>query len=333
MRHYSQLTFEERKVIQKMRWNNKKPAEIAKILSRHRSTITRELKRHCSESIFYRASEAQDKAEKLRKRKKSGIGTKIENNNTLFLYILEKLLKGWLPETIASRLKREHPDDCTYHVSHETIYLWIYKLYKQKGIELYKILPQCKKKRNRRRFKYSSRIKIKDRKSIHTRPREADARSKKGHWEGDLIVGKGARCNIVTLVDRKTRFLVASKCQSKVPDVCNRSILEAFGDVENKYIKTITFDNGSEFTHFKTIEEACECTVYFTDPYSSWQRGTNENTNRLIRRYFPKKTDFNEISEKSLIKVVQELNNRPRKVLNYLTPYEVFCNNSVALKT
>ena len=333
MRQYNHLNHSERKVIQKMIWSNFSISDIARLIGCHKSTISRELNRNKSADKFYRSIEAQMKYKKRILGKKSGVGIQIEKNYDLYLYILEKLLKKWTPELISGRLKEEYPHDSRFHVSHETIYSWIYMLYKRDGIKLYTLLTQSKKIRYRRRYKRTRRIMIKDRKSIHSRPEEVETRDSIGHWEGDLIVGKNASGYIPTMVERKSRFLAAHKMNNKTPDVCNRSILEAMGNIDNSLIESITFDNGTEFAKFKNLEVACECDVYFADPYSSWQSGTNENTNMLIRRYFPKKTNFQNISEKCLNRVVFELNNRPRKVLNYLTPYEVFCNNSVALKT
>jgi transposase, IS30 family len=329
MRQYKHLTIEERLVIQKMVWNHEEPSRIAHFLNRDRSSIIRELRRVRSEGGLYRAHNAHELSLKRRKGKKAGRGSKMKDD--LFLYVIEKLFKGWSPQLIAGRLKHEYGNDKAMRVSHETIYLYLYKKYKESGITLCQLLPQCAKKRQKRLKKREKRIIIKDRKSINTRPIAAENRSEIGHWEGDTVVGSKSSGYISTLVDRCVRYLVLGKGEDKSAETCNRSILEAFGNISNRHITTITFDNGTEFAQFKDIEEACECQVYFADPYSAWQRGTNENTNRLLRRYFPKGTNFSEITQSLLDAVARELNNRPRAILNYLTPYEAMYNNSVAI--
>jgi len=328
MRQYAHLTLEERKVIQKMLWNHNKPSEIARELDRDRSSIIREIKRGISPDNLYRALEAHERSLKNLKGKKSGRGSKIHVE--LYLYILEKILKRWTPQLIAGRLKIEYPNNKKMQISHETIYLYLYKLYKESGITLCQLLPQCSKKRQKRLKKRVKRVIIKDKKNIKDRPVAANDRCEFGHWEGDTIVGHKNSGYIFTLVDRQKRFLVLSKGEDKSAETCNRSILEAFGNICNENIRTITFDNGTEFAQFKDIEEACECQVYFADPYSSWQRGTNENTNRLIRRYFPKRTNFSDITQSLLDSIGREINNRPKAILGYLTPYEAMSNNFVA---
>ena len=330
---YKQIIFEERKVIQKMVWRGKTCIEISRELHRDPSTIYRELKRNRSEDDkMYRSVEAHEKALE-RKKRNSLIGAKIQNNEYLLLYIVEKLFYKWTPEQISARLKIKHPGDRRNQISHETLYLWLYWLFRNIDVELYKLLPKSKRKRRKRCTKRERRIIIKGKKSIHARPEEANNRTSIGHWEGDTIVGNKNEGYAVTLVDRKSRFLTACKMENKSAESCARAVYEAFSDIPNNRINTITFDNGSEFALFKSIEESCECSVYFADPYCAWQRGTNENTNGLLRRYLPKSISLKNLHENELNSIVKLLNNRPRKVLNYLTPFEVFYNNSIALQT
>jgi transposase, IS30 family len=323
MMSYSHLTFHDRIVIKKMLKINKSLSKISLFIGVHRSTISREIKRNAIE-YFYHPYYANEKY--LNRRKQSKI-RKIEMYPCLKKQILDKLKDGWSPDIISGRLKILFKDDNRMHINHESIYLWIYSDQK----ELFHLLPRGIRKRQRRTAKKKNRMQIPDRKSIHTRPKSVESRKFIGHWEGDTIVGKGGQGYISTLVERKSKLLAAGIMTDKRPDSCNRSILEAFGEIENSSIKTITFDNGTEFYNYKNLEVALECPIYFADPYSSWQRGTNERTNGMIRKFFPKSMSFNNLSQKDVDEVVFKLNNRPRKSLEYRTPFEVFNKLSVAL--
>ena len=335
MRHYKHLSDSERKVIQNYFWDSKNITEIAEETRRHKSTISRELKRNKTQKKdgLYRACEAHEKYKKRIINKKDHKQHKIDAHYDLFLYVLEKLLKKWAPDVIAGRLKIEFPNDIRYHLSHESIYQWIYKTSKKYNIKLYRLLPYCKKKRYRLRNKRGRRINIPDRKSIHIRPKEVESRKKFGHWEADLIVGKNARSYVLTIQDRKYKYLLSEKLSNKKGDSVVRAFQEAFSDIPNSMIKTITVDNGTEFTCFKQIEELFECNVFFADPYASYQKGGIEHANMLIRRSYKKYTDFRNVTKKELKQTVLKINNRPRKVLNYFTPYEKFPSGTVALKT
>jgi IS30 family transposase len=311
----------ERRVIQKMYWRGEKKADIAKILKRDKSTIGREISRNISPDKFYRSVFAQRRYLERRMGLKL---VKIEKNLKLRNYIIKKLYMKWSPENISGRIAHEYPDDPSMKISYESIYKWIYTIYRTKKVCFWKLLPRKRTKRYKRHQIKQPRFLIQDKKSIHTRPKDAECRNVLGHWEGDTIVGKGRDGYIVTLVERQTRFLAAAKMNNCKASTCNRAMLEAFGEIMNKKISTITFDNGSEFAHFKDIEEAIECDVFFADPYSSWQRGTNEQTNGLLRRYLPKGTSFSNVDQNTVDRIVDMLNNKPRKVLNFLTPYEAF---------
>ncbi len=208
-------------------------------------------------------------------------------------------------------------------ISHEAIYTWIYDK-ALKGDDLYKNLPRGVKKRKRRLNKRQSRLTIPNRVSIHERPEAVKERKEIGHWEGDTISGKQGTGYIVTSVERKSLFLVAGLMINKSKGICNRAILEAYGNIFNESIKTITFDNGSEFYAHEDLKEAFECETFFADPYSPWQRGINEHTNGLLRRFFPKGMSFKNITQKDVDEAVEKLNNIPRKSLGYRTPYEEF---------
>ena len=335
MRHYIHLSDSERKVIQNNIWDSKSITEIAKKTGRHKSTISRELKRNKTQKKdgLYRACEAHEKYKKRINIKKNHMQHMIDSHYDLFLYVLEKLLKKWAPDVIAGRLQIEFPNDKRYHLSHESIYQWVYKTSKKNKINLYRLLPYGKKKRYRRRNKRARRINIPGRKSIHIRPKEVESREKFGHWEADLLVGKNARSYVLTIQDRKYKYILSAKLSDKKEDSVVRAFQEAFSDIPNEMIKTITVDNGVEFTCFKKIEELFECEVFFADPYASYQKGGIEHANMLIRRTYKKYTDFRNVTEKELQKTIFKINNRPRKVLNYFTPSEEFPTGTVALKT
>ena len=276
MKHNKHLTYNDRVVIQKMIYRDEKISEIAKLLEKTYFTIWRELKRNKTKA--YNAREAHFKY--LNRRKNRIV--KIEKNKDLFLYILEKLLFYWSPEQISNSLEYEFPYNKEMQVSHETIYLWLYKQ-KEKGIELYKLLRRTHKKRQKRQNKYNYRCKIEGKKSIHERSEAGNSKIEFGHWEGDLIESKGKDAFILTLVERKTGYTLSSKMENKKSVTCYRAISEAFGEIPNEMIKSITFDNGTEFYEFKSMEDLFETNIYFADPYCSWQRGLNENTNGLLR--------------------------------------------------
>ena len=335
MRHYKHLSDSERKVIQNNIWDSKNITQIAEATGRHKSTISRELKRNKTQKKdgLYRACEAHEKYKKRINNKKTHIQHKIDEHNDLFLYLFEKLFKKWAPDAIAGRLKIEFPNDKRYHLSHESIYQWIYKTNKKYNTNLHRLLPYGKKKRYRRRNKRERRINIPGRKSIHIRPKEVESREKFGHWEADLIVGKKSRSYLLTIQDRKHKYLLCVKLSDKKKDSVVRAFQEAFSDIPNSMIKTITVDNGIEFICFKEIEELFECEVFFADPYASYQKGGIEHANMLIRRTYKKYTDFRNVTKKELKQTILKINNRPRKVLNYFTPYEKFSAETVALET
>lgn len=329
MGHYSHLTFSQRKVIQKRFWSKTKYKDIAEEIDVHPSTVKREIQRNLDDDGMYRAIFAQKKHNARRHKKQL---SKLEKDETLKLLILEGILKHWSPEYIAGRLIHDFPDDPNMRISHELIYRWIYSLYHNEGIELWRYLPRKRKKRQKRQHRRKLRLKIEGKKSIHDRPEEVEERQEIGHWEGDTVFGKNGDGYLVTLLERKSQLYLSAWMPDKSSESCLRAMQEAFGFIENNMVKTITFDNGTEFALFNEIEQMYECEVYFADPYSAWQRGSNERSNGLLRRYYPKGTSFKNLSEKELALNIKKINSMPRKMLNYLTPYEVFYNNSVALE-
>jgi IS30 family transposase len=230
------------------------------------------------------------------------------------------------PDEVSGRLKLEHPDDSRMHISHQTIYRWLWT-----NPDVYaELRPNLRHGRYRRRGR-KPRVTIRNRVSIHKRPTAVEERSRIGDWEGDTIVGKGHRGYVATFVDRKSGYLVASKMKDKRAISLNRAAFRAFKQVSSSARLSLTVDNGTEFAKHQQLSHALGMDVYFADPYSSWQRGTNENTNGLLRQFIPKKKNILELSPTALAFHVNRINNRPRKRLGYQTPDEVFHqHNSVA---
>ena len=328
MMSYKHLNSTDRKVIKKMLGEDKSIRAIARYTGRHPSTIIREIKRNRNK-LWYHPVHAHE--EYIARRRNSKVRI-LDSNNEFRKYIIQAIKDGNSPDVISGRLKLTHKNHPEMQLSHETIYSWIY-LQAAKGDDLYKYLSRGVRKRQKRLTKKRSRLQIPGRISIHARPPSVESRRWQGHWEGDTITGKGHQGYIATLVERKSYFLVAGHMIDKRPETCNRAILDAFGDIHNRIIKSITFDNGLEFYQHKVLQDALECRIYFADPYSAWQRGINEHTNGLLRKYFPKSMNLKNITQNNVDEVVNKLNNIPRKSLGYRTPYEVFYKLTVALQT
>jgi len=227
------------------------------------------------------------------------------------------LMQEWSPEQISGWLKKER----SISISFETIYLYIWAD-KRQGGDLYTYLRHQIKGYRSRKGCYASRGKIKNRVSIHDRPHEVDAKERIGDWEIDLIIGKDHSGAMVTIVERVSKFTVSAQIDDKsaaTVTAATIALLEPYRDV----VLTITADNGKEFACHEEIAKALGAQVYFADPYSSWQRGLNENTNGLLRQYWPKKTDFKQVVANDVVVVLGKLNNRPRKALDYQTPAKI----------
>lgn len=319
---YKRLTTEERTKIEAYLALKKSKSEIAKLLKRPRSTITREINKWVQKpGDRYRATLADWYAKDDNRIKHSE--SKMKLNSLLRYYVFKRLLLKWSPEQIANRIKLDYPRREDMRISYESIYKYIYyqthgKLKKR----LILLLPYTKPNRKRSSYKKTYRGSIRDPISIDKRPKEVLSRKTVGHWEGDLIVGKDQRSVIGTLVERKIRYTLIVPMNSRK----SLNVVNNFADellkFPDKYLKTLTYDNGIEMAEHKRFTSRTKMPVYFAHPYSSWERGTNENTNALIRRFFPKKTDFNSISNQEIKHAENLLNNRPRKVLNWKTPFE-----------
>ena len=232
----------------------------------------------------------------------------------------------WSPQQIAGWAKRQHPDDERYHVSHETIYKSLF--IQARGV-LKKELIQClKSKRVMRRSRHSTLkgkglVKIVDAVTISERPASVEDRAVPGHWEGDLIAGTN-NSYIATLVERHTRYVMLAKVNNKNSDTVIKALVKQSRKLPSELYKSLTWDRGSELTRHKEFTLATNIQVYFCDPKSPWQRGSNENTNGLLRQYFPKGTDLTQHSQRRLNAVARQLNERPRKTLEYETPADRF---------
>jgi len=294
-----------------------KKKNIARQLRKHRTTVWRERQRGKGANDRYYVRKANQLA-KERRIKANSRFRKIENNKYLKRYIVKKLRKYWSPEQIAGRWNEQHKKK---RIAKDTVYKFIYE--KRKDLVRY---LRCQKGKYRRR--YGTRIREKQReelkkKRIDQRPQEAELRLKIGHWEGDTIWGKD-RQQILTHLERKSGLILADKLEAVTAKETREKTKARFRNIPKDKKITVTYDNGLTFSEYELIERETGLAVYFAYPYHSWERGSNENANGLLRQFFPKKTNFATITQKDIEKAVRLLNNRPRKRLSYLTPYEVF---------
>ncbi len=319
---YSRLGLKDREEISKGIYAFESFAAIAERIGRPTSTVSEEVWRNTKTSWCYSAEKAHARAERLQKK---GRPRKLDVDERLRVYVYAKLCLEWSPEEIARRLKLEYPQDKAMRISHETIYQYLYLLPRgELKKELMKGLRQERKMRQPRAYAHYRRQKIQDIISISERPKEAEGRIVPGHWEGDLIVGKGHHSALGTLVERTTRLTLLVPLKAKDAFAVRTAMAEAFRRIPAEFKKTLTYDRGSEMSQHKLFTKETKINVYFADPYSPWQRGTNENTNGLIRQYFPKGTDFSEIPIHAIKKAEHRLNTRPRKALGFYTPAERF---------
>jgi IS30 family transposase len=323
---YKQLSVEERETIQIGVWQKKSIRTIAKELGRSPATISRELKRNCpAERRVYTPRVAQEKAKKRIQKRARRYRLK---NPEIREYVITKLKDNYSPEQIAGRLSIDHPK---FNISHEAIYQYIYSQYHRQGYgdcvgeDLRIYLKRRHKVRHRKNVPFRpKRLKIKGAVSINERPKEIELRKKIGHWEGDSVVSRQSKVGLNTLVERKSGLVFISKIRNGTAGVTARTVIERLMTLSPGKRRTLTLDNGSENAGHKEITKELGAKCYFANPYHSWERGTNENTNGLIRYYLPKKTDFQLISNERIKQIENILNNRPRKRLNWLTPLEVF---------
>jgi len=297
--------------------------KIAKSLNRSTSSISREIRRSVIEIKYYRAIFAHQ--DSIKRRHKLRKNHKLDNNIKLRKIVLHYLSKNWSPEQIAKRLIILYPDNMNMRISHETIYSYIYVLPRGRlRDKLISSLRRSHKYRRKRKTQLNKRGAIQDYLSIEERPQEVANRTVPGHWEGDLIIGKRNASAIGTLVERTTRMVFIVHLRNQDATTVRKAFTQEFCHLPKGLKRTLTYDQGQEMAQHKLFTKETDLTVYFAHPHSPWERGCNENTNSLIRQYFPKGIDFNKIKKERLKAVQDEINDRPRKTLGWYTPHEKF---------
>ena len=331
MKRYHRFNLSEREELSRCLAMNYSYRQIAVILQRLPSTIFREIScKHLTRNN-YRAIPAQCQAQCLAKISRKI--RKLDANQELQKVVVEYLQLRWSPEQIAKRLKILYPSDTAMQISHETIYAYIY-VHPRKHLKR-QLLYHLRRKHKHRHVKNKERKKccpIQDFISIDDRPPEVNSRKIAGHWEGDLMQGSMNKSAIGTLVERKTRLTLIVKLKHKDAASVRQAFTHKLNRLPETLKKSLTYDQGQEMAEHKIFTQDTKIQVYFAHPHSPWERGTNENTNALIRDFFPTGTDFSKISSKQLKHVEDLLNDRPRKILGFYTPREIF-TKSVALET
>jgi transposase, IS30 family len=302
------LTSQEREFLYRLTQKGVSKTKIAELMGRDRSTIHRELRRNARQGV-YRPDEAQRLADK--RRRASRRPRKLEDDDAR-AYVRERLEKRWSPDQIAGRSRCDFPRQPFRWLSRQTIYNWI----DEKS-------PRWRKWLRRGGRQPEKRGKLMECVRIDGRPEVVNRRLRYGDWEGDTIVGKGRRNALVTLVERKSGYTRMGRADSLKADITRQVAVERMKNLPASLRRSITFDNGKEFAEHEKIHKCLRLDVYFALPYCSWQRGTNENTNGLIRQFFPKGTDFARISHREVARVETLLNERPRRRLDYRSPLEI----------
>jgi IS30 family transposase len=321
------LTLAEREEISRGVVAGQSFQSMAALLGRAPSTISREIKRNGGRRR-YRANKAEQASWDRAHRPKT---CKLVENPALSLIVASKLKQRWSPQQIAGWLKKTYPEDENYQVSHEIIYRSLYV--QARGALKKELIKHLRTRRSMRRSRHGNRSgegqgQIKDMVRISERPASVEDRAVPGHWEGDLIVGSNNSC-LATLVERHTRYVMLAKVNGKDTKTVINALIKQSKKLPRELYKSLTWDRGKELSDHKRFSLATDIDVYFCDPKSPWQRGSNENTNGLLRQYFPKGTDLSVHSQKHLNNVACELNNRPRKTLEFCSPAEKF-NECVA---
>lgn len=333
MKNYTHLNEEERVLISHYHDNGISIREISRKLGRHKSSISRELKRNSNKEDY---NPETAKQRYLNRRKKE---RRIDKDESLRGYILERLYEGFSPELISLRLKTFGNFEGIAYINPESIYQWLY-LPSQKKEKLYKLLLCHHGRRGMRKRVHRGRIK--DRTSIHERPKEVQTRLEAGHWEVDLMSFRRNSQHLLVMHERKTRYTATVKLQRKTAEATISAILKVFKSLPNDLVKSVTFDNGMEFAHHLEITKQLNIPTFFCDVYASWQKGGIENMNGRLRRDLPRKTDLFKMSDEELEQILIGHNLTPRKVLNGLSPIEALAklqgrdiiflfNNGVAL--
>jgi len=307
------LTVEERDSLVRLRHKGANQKEVALALGRSPSTISRELRRNGMAGEY---SAARAQRESQRRRRERPLLRKLDDPR-INQAVRAGLGQSWSPEQIANRMKQQAPEDPQRRISPQTIYTWI------KRDEHRKHWESLLRRRGKRPYRRKNTIPNVGAR-IANRPQVIEDRRRLGDFEGDTVLGPPGTGGLATLVDRKSRFSIIVKIQSKNADHVHEKIKQRLKELDEHRRHSITFDNGTEFARCHRLEKHLDIQLYFADPGCPYQRGTNENTNGLIRQYFPKGTDFRDVSYAEVQQVEKRLNTRPRKCLDFRTPHEVF---------
>ncbi len=312
---YLQITYEERYTIGLLRRKGLSPAAIAEVLERHRSTILREVRRNRATSdCTYRPQLADWYARGRRSRSRRNRRFSAAD----FRLVRRFLAQQWSPEQVSGYLRRHR----ALRISHETIYRYIWAD-KHHGGQLYTHLRGARKRRRKRYRSYDSRGRLAGKRPINERPAGAQTRKQLGHWEVDTVLGAATRDCLLSLVERKTGYVVLGKLRARTTAEVNRRATHLIRR-QSRPVRTITADNGTEFHGYAAIEEKTHARFYFATPHHAWERGTNENTNGLIRQYLPKRQTMAHLTQWNCNRIAAMLNTRPRKRLGYRTPEECY---------
>jgi len=323
---FKRLSEKEREEISRQLACGEKQADIARTLGRSPSTISREIREGSCNRYTYRALKAERRARRRAAARKAG-KRKLALNHRLWAYVVAKLRLEWSPDQIAKTLEQEYPTDTTMHIAPDTIYTTVYVL--PKGAlkkELLSCLRRGHKRRRHRKRADQPKLerKLTDMVLIDKRPPAVNERVVPGHWEGDLLIGKNRQSAMGSLTERTTRTTILVPLKNRTALEVRKAFVRELKKIPKQMRLTLTYDQGREMAEHQLFAKQTKMQVFFAHPGAPWERGTNENTNGLIRQYFPKGTDFSKISRREIKWAQNRLNGRPRKVLGYQTPYEVF---------
>lgn len=324
---YHHFSLEERERIDMMHRQGSSIREMSRVLSRSSSSISRELRRNSS-AIYdcYMDHRAQSRADMRRSR--ASCRSRLKSDR-IREYVYNKLCEDWSPEQIAGRIKIDYPG---LSISHEAIYQYIYHHTTSNREKLIGCLRRSHKRRKRKgQAPNKHKSKIITRAGIEDRPFEVEARERFGDWEGDTLTSRQSKAALLSMAERKSRLVQLEKLEAKTAPLTSKATIKCLLRFPKSSRHTITYDNGTEHADHEEVSQAADIKCFFCDPYSAWQRGTNEHINGLVRQYLPKKTDFATISIEKIKWIESRLNNRPRKCLDYKTPLEV-ANLCVALQ-
>ena len=320
---YKHLSQEEREIIANLLSEGSSLGDISKAVGRNKGTISRELKRNCPpERQRYVPCRAHARACE----RKTNANTHERLKNALVRqYVKDGLAEGWSPEQISGRIQIDHPGQSIHH---EAIYQYVYHPQNSDRLEMIQLLRRAhRKRRNKSIGRKVRKTTIPNRIPIDARPKSVESRRYAGHWEGDSLISRKSKVALNTLVERKSRLVLITKLSRKSADETNRAVIDRLKKLTAKGRQTLTLDNGTENAKHEQLSAKLGIKCYFARPYASWERGSNENANGLIRWYLPKGTDFRRITPEQIARVEHLLNSRPRKCLGYKTPLEVAASN------